>query len=30
LGHLEDLLRQAVGAKKPTLIEIGDAAAQQW
>lgn len=29
-AHLEDLLRRAVGARGPTLIEIDEAAAQQW
>ena len=30
LAHLKDALRQAVKADRPTVVEIEDAAAQNW
>ena len=30
LAHLQDALRQAVAADRPTVIEIEDAATQAW
>jgi hypothetical protein len=30
LAHLKDSLREAVEADRPTVIEIEDAAAQNW